>query len=300
MRYKGDIYRPPGEWRSYLLQCTVGCSYNGCTYCGMYKNKRYHVRPLADILEDIDMAREAYTDFSSFPLGIPNVSRVFLCDGDAIAMDTGDLVAILNKLYQTFPKLERVTTYAGPLSTLRKTPEELAALRAAGLKRVYLGVETGWDALLHKVHKGVTAAQMLDVGLRLKAAGFELWDIVMLGLAGPGEVSRTHIEETVKMINAMAPRHLSAMTYIPVEGTPMYEDIRAGRFTCITPREALLETRQLVAGLTVDPLHITANHPSNYLPIKGGLPEDREKLLALIDSALDGETAIRTGRPRVL
>ena len=130
MRYEGDIYRPPGEWRSYLLQCTVGCSYNGCTYGGMYKDKRYHVRPLADILEDIDMARKAYTDFSSFPLGIPNVSRVFLCDGDAIAMDTGDFVTILNKLYQTFPKLERVTTYAGPLSTLRKTPEELAALGA--------------------------------------------------------------------------------------------------------------------------------------------------------------------------
>lgn len=300
MRYEGDIYRPPGEWRSYLLQCTVGCSYNGCAYCGMYKNKRYRVRPLADILEDIDMAREHFTDFGSFPLCVPNVKRVFLCDGDAIAMDTGDLITILKKLYQAFPLLERVTTYAGPLSTLRKTPEELKALREAGLKRVYLGMETGWDALLKKVNKGVDAQQMLEAGLRLKAAGLELWDIVMLGLAGPGEASRIHIEETVKMVNAMAPRHLSAMTYMPVEGTPMYEDTRAGRFTCITPQEALLETRQLIAGLTVEPLHITANHPSNYLPIKGGLPEDRASLLELIDSALNGETQIRTGRPRVL
>ena len=170
----------------------------------------------------------------------------------------------------------------------------------AGWGRVYLGVETGWDTLLKKVNKGVNAQQMLEAGLRLKEAGLELWAIVMLGLAGPGEASATHVQKTVEMINAMAPRHLSAMTYMPVEGTPMYQDILAGRFTCLTPREALLETRGLIAGLTVDPLHITANHPSNYLPIKGGLPEDRDRLLALVDSALNGETDIRKGRPRIL
>ena len=114
MRYIGDIYRPPGGWKSYLLQCTVGCSHNACTFCGMYKNKRYYVRPLKDILEDIDMAREHFTDFSSFPLGVPNVTRVFLCDGDAIAMDTEDLLTILRRLREAFPRLERVTTYAGP------------------------------------------------------------------------------------------------------------------------------------------------------------------------------------------
>lgn len=223
-----------------------------------------------------------------------------MCDGDAIAMDTDDLLTILRRLYEAFPRLERVTTYAGPISTLKKTPEELKALHAGGLGRVYLGVETGWDTLLKKVNKGVNAQQMLEAGLRLKEAGLELWAIVMLGLAGPGEASATHVQKTVQMINAMAPRHLSAMTYMPVEGTPMYQDILAGRFTCLTPREALLETRGLIAGLTVDPLHITANHPSNYLPIKGGLPEDRDRLLALVDSALNGETDIRKGRPRIL
>ena len=299
MRYVGDIYRPPGEWKSYLLQCTVGCSHNACTFCGMYKNKRYYVRPLEEILEDIEMARVHYTDLSSFPLGIPRIERVFLCDGDAIAMDTDDLLTVLRKLKEAFPLLKRVTTYAGPRSTLRKTPEELKALCDAGLTRAYLGMETGWDALLKKVGKGVSAEQMLEAGLRLKQAGMEVWDIILLGLAGP-EGSRTHIEESVKMINAMAPRHLSAMTYVPVEGTPMYEDVRAGRFTCITPQQALLETKWLVEGLNVDPLHITANHPSNYLPIKGGLPEDKERILDLIDRALDGEAAIRTGRPRVL
>ena len=299
MRYVGDIYRPPGEWKSYLLQCTVGCSHNACTFCGMYKNKRYYVRPLEEILEDIELAKKHFADLSSFPLGIPRVNRVFLCDGDAIAMDTEDLLVILAKLKEAFPLLERVTTYAGPRSTLRKTPEELKALYEAGLTRAYLGMETGWDELLKKVCKGVSADQMLEAGLRLKEAGMEVWDIILLGLAGP-EGSRKHIEESVKMINAMKPRHLSAMTYMPVEGTPMYEDVRTGRFTCITPEQALLETKWLVEGLEVDPLHITANHPSNYLPIKGGLPEDKEQILKLINSALEGETAIRTGRPRVL
>lgn len=290
MRYEGDIYRPPGEWRSYLLQCTVGCSHNACTFCGMYKNKKYHVRPLSDILEDIDMAKAAYGD----------LTRVFLCDGDAIAMDTGDLLTILRKLRDSFPSLQRVTTYAGPRSTLKKSPEDLKTLCDAGLTRAYLGVETGWDELLKKVGKGVSAQEMLEAGLRLKGAGMELWDIILLGLAGPGEPSRIHIDETVKMVNAMQPRHLSAMTYMPVPGTKMYDDVVAGRFTCLTAEEALGETRRLIAGLTVDPLHITANHPSNYLPLKGSLPEDREKLLRMLDEAMDDGAGVRRGRPRVL
>ena len=206
---------------------------------------------------------------------------------------------MLRKLYQSFPHLEKVTLYAGPRSTLAKSPEELRALHGAGLSRAYLGVESGWDALLKKVHKGVDADQMLEAGLALREAGMDLWAIILLGLAGQ-EGSQTHIEETIRMMNAMKPRHLSAMTYTPVEGTPMYEEVRSGAFQCITPRQALLETRSLIEGLTVEPLHITANHPSNYLPIKGGLPEDRARLLQLIDRALDGEIGIRTDRPRVL
>ncbi len=299
MRYIGDIYRPPGEWKSYLLQCTVGCSQNSCTFCGMYKNKRYYVRPMEDILEDIEMAKKHYADLSINSPGVPDVTRVFLCDGDAISMDTTDLLIILEKLREAFPKLERVTTYAGPRSTLAKTPEELKVLYQAGLTRAYLGMETGWDALLKKVGKGVSAHEMLEAGVRLRESGIEVWDIILLGLAGP-EGSRTHIEESIKMVNAMRPRHLSALTYTPVEGTPMYEDIRAGRFTCLTPQQALLETKWLIEGLDVNPLHITANHASNYLPIKGGLPEDKAQLLNLINSALNGETAIRTMRPRGL
>lgn len=299
MRYIGDIYRPPGEWKSYLLQCTVGCSHNACTFCGNYQKKRYYVRPMQDILEDIEMAKYHYSHIRGFRMGVPLVNRVFLCDGDAIAMDTEDLLLILSKLYEAFPLLERVSTYAGPRSTLNKTPEELKALYDAGLTRAYLGVETGWDDLLYRVNKGVRAGEMLEAGTRLRESGMDLWDMVIIGLAGEQD-SYTHISETVKMINAMKPRHLSALVFVPAEGTPMYEDVKAGRFTCITPEQALREIKWLVEGLEVDPLHFTANHASNYLPIKGGLPEDRERFLKLIQGALDGDIAIRTERPEIM
>ena len=283
MRYEGDIYRPPGEWKSYLLQTTIGCSNNTCTFCGMYLDKKFHIRPIADILEDIRMAKAYYGD----------VERVFLCDGDAIIMRTQELLTILEALHRAFPSLQRVTTYAGPRSTLAKTPEELRTLREAGLTRAYLGVETGCDALLKQVKKGVDAAQMLEAGVRLREAGMDLWVMVILGLAGTGEPSRRHMLDTAAMMNEMKPRHLSALTLTRDPGTELYQDYRAGRFHPITPRESLLEAKLLLENLTVDPLHFTCNHASNYLPLKGGLPEDRDRFLAMLDRALAGEQELR-------
>ena len=283
MRYEGDIYRPPGEWKSYLLQTTIGCSNNTCTFCGMYLDKKFHIRPMADILEDIRMAKAYYGD----------VERVFLCDGDAIIMRTQELLTILEALHRAFPSLQRVTTYAGPRSTLAKTPEELRTLREAGLTRAYLGVETGCDALLKQVKKGVDAAQMLEAGVRLREAGMDLWVMVILGLAGTGEPSRRHMLDTAAMMNEMKPRHLSALTLTLDPGTELYRDYRAGRFHPITPRESLLEAKLLLENLTVDPLHFTCNHASNYLPLKGGLPEDQDRFLAMLDRALAGEQELR-------
>ena len=262
MRYEGTVYRPPGEWKSYLLQVTVGCSHNACTFCGMYKDKRYRVRPLEEIFEDIALARAAYGD----------VKRVFLCDGDAVAMDTEELLAVLDRLYETFPSLERVNAYAGPGSTLRKTEEELAALRRAGLVRLYLGVESGSDAVLRAVRKGMDAAGML---------------------AGPGEASRAHALDTAALINAMRPRHLSALTYLPERGTALGDAAARGEFRLLTAWQALEETRLLLEHLEVDPLHFTSDHASNYLPLKGGLPGDKARLLALLDGALSGEQGIK-------
>lgn len=288
MRYEGNIYRPPGEWRSYLLQVTVGCSHNKCTFCSMYKDKQFHIRPMADIFEDIEMARAYYNR-----MGRP-VKRVFLCDGDAVIMRTEQLLAILKKLYDTFPELERVTAYAGPRSALTKTPEELRALREAGLYRVYLGVETGSDELLHTIKKGVGAQEMLEAGIRLREAGLDLWVMVLLGLAGPGEPARRHILATAEMMNQMKPRHLSALTYMPEPGTEMGEQVERGEFQLITGPQALEETRLLLEHLDVDPLHFTCDHASNYLPLKGGLPEDRQAMLSAIDLALEDQELLRS------
>jgi len=283
MRYEGMIYRPPGEWKSYLLQVTMGCSHNTCTFCGMYKDKRYRVRPMEEILEDIAMAKAYYGD----------IRRVFLCDGDAIARKTEDLLTILEALYKAFPSLERVTTYAGPLSTLAKTPEELRTLKDAGLTRAYLGVETGNDELLKKVRKGASAQQMLEAGVRLREAGMDLWVMIILGLAGSGEPSRRHIEDTAGMMNQMKPRHLSALTLTVDEGTILEQEVRSGKFKLVTPEETLLEIKLLLERLDVNPLHFTCNHASNYLPLNGSLPEERDKFLFLINEALAGRIELR-------
>lgn len=285
MRYDSDLlYRPPGEWKSYLLQCTIGCSHNKCTFCQMYKTKKFRIRPVKDILEDIDMAREYYG---------PYVNRVFLMDGDAIIMKTEDLLAILHKLYATFPHLEKVTLYAGPRSTLTKTAEELRTLHEAGLSRAYLGVESGSDEMLRFVNKGCDADTMLRAGQALVAAGIDLWVTVILGLTGKGGAWEDHILQTADMINKMKPRHLSAMTLGAAKGTPLGEDVLAGRFEMAEPQQILEECRLLIEHLDVDPLHFTSNHASNYLPLKGGLPEDREKFLSAIDQALEGKIRLR-------
>lgn len=285
MRYDSDIiYRPPGEWRSYLLQCTIGCSHNKCTFCAMYKEKQFRIRPLEEILEDIDMARDYYG---------PGVERVFLMDGDAIVMKTQHLLKILEKLYHNFPNLQKVTTYAGPKSTLSKSVEELKELRAAGLTRAYLGVESGSDAVLAAINKGCTAAQMLQAGQNLVEAGIDLWAILILGLTGQDGDWEEHVLSSAKIINHMKPRHLSAMTFAPAKGTALGEDVLAGRFKVCTPDQILEECRVLIEHLEVNPLHFTSNHASNYLPLKGGLPEDREKFLSLIDQALEGKIRLR-------
>ncbi len=286
MRYEGNIFRPPGEWKSYLLQCTVGCSHNKCTFCGMYKDKTFHIRPLADILEDIDMAKAYYQD----------IRRVFLCDGDAIIMKQNDLLAILEKLYKSFPSLEKVTTYAGPRSTMTKTPAQLKELCQAGLSRAYLGVESGSDEVLQKTKKGVDSKEMLEAGLALKEAGIDLWAIILLGLAGPGEASREHALATADLINKMGPRHLSALTYMVYDDTEMQRDVLEGRFQMLTPDEVLEELRLLITHLETGPLHFTCNHASNYLPLKGTLPDEREHFLSMIESALEGEVNLRHTR----
>ncbi|MDA8139164.1 MAG: radical SAM protein [Desulfobacteraceae bacterium] len=292
MRYEGTIIRPFSEADSYLLQCTLGCSHNQCTFCGTYKDKPFRVRPLADIKTDIQMAKEHLGD----------ARKVFLCDGDAIALSTEMLLEILKELYTAFASLRHVGTYVGPKSTLGKSMAELKSLRAAGLSKVYLGVETGDDRLLKEVNKGVSAQQMLQAGRNLVGADFNLSAMVLLGLAGRGQRSHDHAVATAEMINAMQPRYLAAMTVIPVAGTPLYQQVRAGQFELLDPFETLVEMRTLFDHITMDKLKFVGVHASNYLPINGTLQQDKARMLAMVDEVLKRQDAshLRSERQRGL
>ena len=220
MRYEGNIFRPFSEAKSHLLQCTIGCYHNQCTFCGMYKDKKYRVRQLSEIMEDIRMAKDHYCD----------MEKVFLCDGDAIALETDMLLAIVKKLYQTFPSLRHVGSYVGPQSTLSKSMEELRKLWAAGLTKAYIGVETGDNDLLKKIKKGVGYEEMLTAGRNLVDAGINLSAMVLLGLAGKGEASRRHALATAKICNEMKPQYLAALTVTPMPGTVLYRQVQQGEF----------------------------------------------------------------------
>jgi len=277
MRYEGNIFRPFSEADSYLLQCTIGCSHNRCTFCGMYKDKQYRVRGLDEIRTDIRMAREHYGD----------LEKVFLCDGDAIAIETDLLLEILCELYTAFPSLRHVGTYVGPQSTLKKSMPELVSLRSAGLTKAYLGVETGDDRLLREIKKGVSAEQMLRAGRNLADAGINLSSMVLLGLAGRGERSVEHAVATARITNEMGPRYLAALTVTPVPGTVLYDQVRAGTFQVMDAFETLEEMKILFEHITLDNLRFVGVHASNYLPINGTLQRDKKRMLATINSVLE-------------
>lgn len=289
IEYDPPVYRPPGEWRSFLVQATIGCSHNGCTFCGMYKGKKFRIRPMDDIIGDIREAAAFYNQYE----------KVFLCDGDAIVMKTEDLLEIIGEIKKDFPHCRLISTYAGPRSTLSKTPEELKILHEAGLGRAYLGIETGMEALLKSTNKGVSRAEMLEAGLRLRNAGIDLWGIILIGLGGK-PLSMENARETAKLINEMQPNHLSAMNYTPVEGTKLGNQALRGEFQVLSAKESLMETAELIRNLEVSRMHFTSDHASNYLPLKGTLNEDRDKLLRLIDGAIGGTVAVRSEQSRGL
>ena len=250
----------------------------------MYKATKYRVRSFAELKEDIKMAGEYYHD----------VEKVFLCDGDAIAIETEMLLNILAELFGTFPSLRHVGTYVGPSSTLSKSISELTALRAAGLTKAYLGVETGDEQLLKEIRKGVNYGQMLKAGQNLIMAGMKLSAMVLLGLAGPGERSAEHAWATAKICNEMKPQYLAALTVTPVPGTKLFQQVQNGEFKVLNPLETLAEMKILLENIDVDKLKFVGTHASNYLPLTGEIPKDRQKMLDQI------EYAIRTKDPRLL
>jgi len=279
MRYEGNIFRPPSEGRSYILQCTVGCSHNRCTFCAMYKDKKYRVRSLDEIKTDIRMAKLYYGD----------LEKVFLADGDALAMATSDLLEVIAYLKESFPSLRHIGIYASPDSILQKEISELTALKAAGLTIAYLGVETGDPELLKDIRKGVTYDEMVEAGRRIRRAGILLSVTVLLGLAGCSPKAVDHAIKTAEICNDMNPDYIGALVLMLVPRTELFRRQEKGEFELPGPFEILDEMRIMIEHLNVQGTEFRSNHASNYLPIKGRLPEDKEKMLKLINDMIAKE-----------
>ena len=270
MEYEGIVIRPPSEADSLILQVSLGCSHNKCTFCPTYKGRRFRIKDLAQIKEEID----EMAGYGPFP-------RVFLADGDALVIPQPRLLAIFDYLHKKISGLRRVGIYGNAKSILRKSVEELQALRDRNLGIIYLGVETGDPALLEKVRKGATYEQMVQAGRRVKEAGISLSATVLLGLAGR-EGGRRHAEATGRILSDIDPDFASALTVMVAPGTPLHEEMKAGSFQLPSPFEMLAELGTIVAHSNFSRCYFTSNHASNYLPIKARLPKDKEAVLKLI------------------
>ncbi|QDV07381.1 coproporphyrinogen III oxidase [Planctomycetes bacterium Poly30] len=280
IQYEGTLYRPPSEADSLILQATIGCSYNRCTFCAMYRDKRFRVRPLAELQAEIDQVAR-----SLGPRGAAAVSKVFLADGDALVAKARFLEALLDRLSTAFPNLRRVSCYASPQSLQIRTPEELARLRVAGLTQLYLGVESGSDRVLDALDKGVDSEEMIRVAAKATAAGMKLSTMILLG-AGGRAGSHEHALESARVINAIQPRFASVLVMTPVEGTPLMESAERGEVDDLTPVELAQELRTFLAATELRGTIFRSNHASNYLALKGTLPKDRDALVSVLDGVL--------------
>ena len=283
MRYEGTLYRPPSEADAYILQATIGCSWNACTYCDMYREKTFRVRALRECLEDLATAAQIAGD---------QITKLFVADGDALVMDLAHWLPILQVARDGLPRLKRVSCYAMARNVAAKTDSELRTLADAGLSRLYIGPESGDPETLKRIAKGDDFDAHVDAARRARAAGMEVSAIFLLGAGGAAR-SQEHAEASARLASAMDPEFLAALTLTVVPGTPQHTLQERGRFTLPGTHDLLRELRTFVAGVQTTDALFRTNHASNYLPIGGRLPQDREAIVSVIDSALAGEIPLR-------
>jgi len=282
MHYEGNIIRPPSEANSILLQVTVGCSHNKCTFCGTYRGERFKIKSDDIINQDIEFAAHH----------CQRQRRLFLCDGDALILPPKRLTAILSAIRQKLPWVTRVGAYANAKAIKMKTAAELARLQSLGLGILYLGLESGDDVTLKVIRKGVTSQTMIAMARKVADAGIKLSVTVLLGVAGPKR-STIHAQKTGGVLTAMDPNYVGALSLMPIPGTPLYKAHQNGEFDLLPPTGLLTELREILFNTHLSKGLFHANHASNYLPIKARLPKDKEAVLAQIDGALAGEVALK-------
>lgn len=290
MRYVGSIYRPPSEAYSLLVQVTIGCTHNKCTFCNMYKEKQFRVRDPKEVLEDLAWARQKYR----------RVDRIFLCDGDALCLTNGKLLPILQFIKDNFPECERVTSYGRASEALRKTDEELQELRAAGLTMVYLGAESGSPRVLEMVKKGETREDLIAGVQKLERNGIQTSVTFISGLSGQ-EGWEDHAIESGKMIAEMNASYVSLLTLMVEPPAPMLDDIRSGKFKYLTPEQVLRETALLLDYARPSKSCVfRSNHASNYVSLRGNLPEDNDRLIGDLERCMKNLGMLKDERFRML
>ncbi len=271
--YDFPLFRPPSEANSIIVQATYGCSHNRCTFCGMYKMKKFRVRGVEEIRRDLEILR----NFQSS-------KKLFIADGNALCIETGKLIEIIRTARSIFPEVERVSIYATPMDILEKSRDELKALKKEGLELIYLGLESGDDHVLREVRKGCNSDEMIEACRKAMNAGIDMSITAITGLGGK-ERSYEHAKNTAGILNEIRPKYTAFLSLIPVEGTLLYLKIKKGTFKPLSQIEHLKELRWVVEDLNYRTV-FRANHASNYLPLKAELPDDRESILKLIDYAI--------------
>ena len=290
MRYEGDIFRPPSEAYSLLIQVTIGCSHNTCTFCSMFRDKKFRVRTEEEVFEDLSEAREMYS----------RVGRIFLCDGDALCLSADKLVRILDRIYELFPECERVTCYGNTIDVLHKTREELRTLKEHGLRMVYLGAESGDPEVLKAVKKGSTREEIIESVRMLEAADIRTSVTFISGLAGK-KGWREHAVNTGTMITEMGASYVSLLTLMLDPRAEITKEIEEGRFELLSPEEVVAETYLLLENARPEKRCVfRSNHASNYLSLRGDLPDDREMMLAKLKAAMQDSGMLKDERFRLL
>jgi radical SAM superfamily enzyme YgiQ (UPF0313 family) len=286
--YDYPLYRPPSEANSIIFQVTLGCSFNKCSFCNMYRTKEYSERPWEEIMSEIDIVSKSF----------PQTERIFLADGDAINLSTEKLIQILDYIKEKFPNLKRISCYAMPKNLLQKTPAELTLLNKKGLDMLYIGIETGNDILLKKITKGATSKSITDACNRAKKSGFIISCMIILGIGGK-RYSVDHIKETARVVSEVSPNFLAALTLIIEDG--VYDEFMkkfSEPFETLDDSLILNELELLLSEINpISPIVFRANHASNVYSIGGNLPEDREKMLALVSSLKEHPELLK---PKVL
>lgn len=282
LTYDQPVFRPPSEAHSLILQVTIGCSHNECTFCSMYRGKRFRVKSRDEVRADIAEARTILGD---------GVRRVFLADGDAMCLSASRLSDTLDSLAVAFPRLQRVGIYANARDILRKNHDELVALRERRLKIVYMGLESGDEGTLADIEKGATADDIVEAVRKAQTAGMSASVMVLVGVAG-AERSLEHARRSAEAITAMAPAFTALLTYTPTPGSPLADRVARGEFLLPSPIESLREIREFVRGVTCE-TYFTCNHASNYVPLVGRLPGSKPDILAALDAAIEGELPLK-------